>query len=77
MSTLNDLVEKVVRDMAHDLPIDSDIHTLMQRALDQQDTIEMLAEENRSLSAENEVLRKRLDAVEPFSHLSQYAEGSL
>jgi hypothetical protein len=34
MSTLNDLVEKVVRDMAHDLPIDSDIHTLMQRALD-------------------------------------------
>ena len=76
MSTLEELAERVVKDMTLDTPSDADVHRLVQMALSQRDALARLAEENQALATQIHHLTATLESIEPLTHLTQYAEGS-
>ena len=76
MSSLNELAERIAKEMTLGTPNDEDLHNLVQKALTQQDALARLASENEALTKQVADLTARLESIEPFTHLVQYAEGS-
>jgi len=76
MSTLEELAERVVKDLTLGTPVDADVHRLVQTALDQSATLTRLSAENEALTTQLHHLTARLESIEPLTHLTQYAEGS-
>jgi chromosome condensin MukBEF ATPase and DNA-binding subunit MukB len=72
--SLNELTERVHKALVHDAYDTNDITRLIDIALRQQETIEQLASDNERLTKALEIAGKKIDELEPFSHLSQYAE---
>jgi BMFP domain-containing protein YqiC len=77
MSSLDELVERVVRDMTQDTPKNEDIHRLVSKVLDQREVLNRLATENESLTQRLAALEAKVESLEPFTHLVQFAEGSI
>lgn len=73
--TLTELADKVWRQVGQGVePETSDVNALISMALSQKETLGRLANENESLTRENAELRAKVESLEPFSHLVQYAE---
>lgn len=78
MTTLNELVERIARDLATvEVPNATDVQTLIHIAMNQADALGLLRAENESLKARLVSAEKKLDGVEPLTHLVQFAEGSI
>ena len=76
---LTDLVERVHKAVVHDAYDTNDITNLLNIALNQKETLDELAADNRRLTEALEIAGKhieRLEAVEPMTNQLQYAEGS-
>lgn len=79
VETLDELVERVHMALVHDAYETNDITSLINKVLSQRDRITELAADNQRLTEALEVAGKHienLEAVEPLTHLVQYAEGS-
>jgi predicted RNase H-like nuclease (RuvC/YqgF family) len=73
--TLTELADKVWRQVGQGVePETSDVNALISMALSQKETLSRLATENESLTKENAELKAKVESLEPFSHLVQYAE---
>jgi hypothetical protein len=77
MSSIDTLVERIVRDMTMDTPKNEDIHSLVSTVLTQREVITRLAEENELLATRLASAEAKVEAIEPFTHLVQFAEGSI
>jgi len=77
MSSIETLVERIVRDMTMDTPKNEDIHRLVSTVLDQREALTRLAAENEVLTQRLASAEAKVDAIEPFTHLVQFAEGSI
>lgn len=77
MSSIEALVERVVRDMTMDTPKNEDIHRLVSTVLDQREAITRLANENELLALRAASAEAKVEAIEPFTHLVQFSEGSI
>lgn len=76
--TLNELVEKIAHDLATvETPNTADIHTLIHTAMNQADALALLKVENSALKARIADAERKLEGVEPLTHLVQYAAGSI
>ena len=76
MSTIEELAERVIKDLTLGTPSDADVQRLLQTALSQRETLERLTAENAALTTQVQHLNARLESIEPLTHLTQYAEGS-
>jgi len=73
--TLTELADKVWRQVGQGVePETSDVNALISMAISQKETLSRLATENESLTKENAELKAKVESLEPFSHLVQYAE---
>ena len=73
--TLTELADKVWRQVGQGVePETSDVNALISMSLSQKETLSRLATENESLTKENAELKAKVESLEPFSHLVQYAE---
>ena len=73
-TNLNELTERVHKALVHDAYDTNDITKLIEFALRQQETLTQLASDNERLTRALEIAGKRIDELEPFSHLVQFAE---
>ena len=76
MTSLNEVVERIAKDMTLGTPNDQDLHWLVNTALQQAEANAKMASEISTLTKQVAELSARLESVEPFTHLVQYAEGS-
>jgi cell division protein FtsX len=76
---LTELVERIHKSLVHDAYDTNDITRLIHISLNQKETLDQLAADNERLTHALEVAGKHIDqleAIEPMTHLVQYAEGS-
>jgi hypothetical protein len=74
---LQDLVERISREITQNEADIEDVRALITIALNQNETLERISAENDTLKGLLEKANTRLDSVEPLTHLTQYAEGSI
>jgi len=75
--TLDELSEKIWMEVGQGAePSSSDVQALISIALQQRDTLRQLANENETLTKDNAELKAKVESLEPFSHLVQYADGT-
>ena len=72
--TITELTDRIMKALVQDAYDTNDIRALMDKALNQQATIQHLASENERLTKELETAKRQADSLAPFAHLQQYAE---
>lgn len=75
-NNLNELVEKVLKDLTTDHADDRDVRALCEFALGQHDAIDLLCAENLLLTSQVDDLTSELAIVAHQSNLVQYSEES-
>lgn len=75
-NNLNELVEKVLKDMTIDHAADRDVRALIEFALGQHDTIDLLVGENLELTARVDDLTEKVASLTTRSSLLQFQDES-